>query len=111
MKSRTIANFSDRLGPADRETKKALAWNLTSGFGIVVQQDQPQSASYALVWLPYSEELVSSLAIEKEIYPSDKGRHSNTYASPGLTKGEMAVRLKVSTEAELVALNEYLFEY
>ncbi|GAM73605.1 hypothetical protein JCM19241_3060 [Vibrio ishigakensis] len=40
-----------------------------------------------------------------------KAGHSNTYASPGLTKGEMAVRLKVSTEAELIALNEYLFEY
>ncbi|MHA2847817.1 hypothetical protein [Vibrio harveyi] len=110
MKNQTIEAFTAKLGTPTRETKKALAWNITSGYGIVVQIDQPQSGERALVWLPYSSEALEQLTMEKTLYPEDKGRHSNTYASPGLSKGEKAIRVKLQTNDDLVNLISYLFD-
>ncbi|ANO33145.1 hypothetical protein A6E01_07955 [Vibrio breoganii] len=111
MKIRTIELITSKLGAPERETKKAFAWNITSGFGIVVQQDQPRDDEYAIVWLPYNDDLDAISSIEKAVYPPEKGRHSNTYASPGLAKGEAAVRLKINNQYELDELNRYLFEF
>lgn len=110
MKNKTIKALNEKLGTPIRETKKALAWNVTSGYGIVVQIDQPNSSEYALVWLPYNSDALEQLKMEKAIYPEDKGRHSNTYASPGLSRGDIAIRLKVQTNDELDNLLNYVFE-
>ncbi|GEA51419.1 hypothetical protein VIN01S_22230 [Vibrio inusitatus NBRC 102082] len=111
MKTRTIELITSKLGPPEGETKKAFAWNITSGFGVVVQQDQPLRDEYAIVWLPFNNDLEALPSIEKSVYPPEKGRHSNTYASPGLTKGEPAVRLKIRSQSQLNELTRYLFEF
>ncbi|MFH0287497.1 hypothetical protein ACGRSR_07550 [Vibrio owensii] len=110
MKNQTIEAFTARLGSPTRETKKALAWNITSGYGVVVQIDQPQSGEHALVWLPYNSDALEQLVMEKTLYPEDKGRHSNTYAGPGLSKGEKAIRVKLQTNDDLANLISYLFD-
>lgn len=110
MKNKTIEALNEKLGAPTRETKKALAWNVTSGYGIVVQVDQPTSSAYALVWLPYNSAALEQLTMEKTVYPEDKGRHSNTYASPGLSRGERAIRLKILTSDDLANLMSYIFD-
>ncbi|NOH63463.1 hypothetical protein [Vibrio sp. RE88] len=109
MKNKTITAFSNKLGVPTRETKKALAWDITSGFGVVVQIDQPSTGEYALVWLPHNIDALEELSCDKVLYPEEKGRHSNTYASPGLKRGDAAIRAKIKTEHELNELLNFLF--
>ncbi|NOI89785.1 hypothetical protein F0235_04935 [Vibrio splendidus] len=110
MKNKTIAALSEKLGVPTRETKKALAWDITSGFGVVVQIDQPSTSEHALVWLPHNADALKELSCEKVVYPEEKGRHSNTYASPGLKRGDAAIRAKIKTEQELNELLSFLFD-
>lgn len=110
MKNKTIEALSEKLGEPTRKTKKALAWDITSGFGIVVQIDQPNTGEHALVWVPHSKEVLEELSCDKVVYPEGKGRHSNTYASPGLKRGDAAIRAKIKTEQELNELLSFLFD-
>ncbi|WP_038874843.1 hypothetical protein [Vibrio jasicida] len=110
MKNKTITALSEKLGVPTRETKKALAWDITSGFGVVVQIDQPSTGEYALVWLPHNMDALEELSCEKVVYSEGKGRHSNTYASPGLKRGDAAIRAKIKTERELNELLSFLFD-
>ncbi|CAH6931287.1 hypothetical protein VCHA54P489_130087 [Vibrio chagasii] len=91
------------MGVPTRETKKALAWDITSGFGVVVQIDQPSTGEYALIWLPHNADALKELSCEKVVYPEEKGRHSNTYASPGLKRGDAAIRAKVKQNKSLTS--------
>ncbi|MBJ6957696.1 hypothetical protein JG654_15180 [Vibrio cholerae] len=57
----------------------------------MVEVNVPVDDSYANVWLPMPPESIEVPDIEAQIYPAGKGRHSNTYTSPGLEKGEPAL--------------------
>jgi hypothetical protein len=67
---------------------------------VVVQTDQPNREEATYVWLPYPPDgqAVPELALE---YPGEAGRHSNTYASPGLGRGKPALKLILRDEREL----------
>ncbi|TDG24924.1 HNH endonuclease [Paraburkholderia silviterrae] len=96
---RVIDRFLGEFGMVSRRTSKVLAWNLGPKTGIVLQIDQP-SRGAAYVWLPYPPDgqTIPEIAFE---YPAESGRHSNTYPSPGLSRGFPALKLLITTEAEL----------
>lgn len=100
MIAKTIAAFNSAFGDIDRDTLKVAGWKVRPDLGVVVEVDGPRGGQVANVWLPYPPEgqSVPEIALE---YPGEAGRHSNTYASPGLAKGLPALKLKVQTEAEL----------
>lgn len=87
IKVTLIEKLFEEFGKPNRMTKKVHAWNITSRFGFVVEVDVPVDDSYANVWLPMPPESIEAPDIETKIYPAGKGRHSNTYTSPGLEKG------------------------
>ncbi len=98
--SRAADVLTKEFGSPSRETVKVMAWNARPDLGIVLQVDQPNREQGAFVWTPYPPDgqPVPEIALE---YPSEAGRHSNTYASPGLGRGLPALKLFVKTEAEL----------
>jgi hypothetical protein len=105
--TRTIETFEGEFGAPIRTTEKVLAWDLRNDMGVVVQIDQPVREQGALVWLPYPPDgqTIPEIAFE---YPGESGRHSNTYASPGLKRGMPALRLFVRSEAELAETVRYI---
>lgn len=100
MISRTVEVFNQEFGAIDRDTAKVAAWKVRPDLGVVVEVDTPRQGQIANVWVPYPPEgqTVPEIALE---YPGEAGRHSNTYASPGLSKGLPALKLRIKTEAEL----------
>ena len=102
MKSEVTRRFTEEFGSPSRETKKVKAWDLRDDFGVVLQVDQPNTnpCTYAYVWLPYphDNQPIPEIAFE---YPGEAGRHSNTYASPGLSRGLPALKLKITDTNEL----------
>lgn len=107
MKSQVIARFKQELGAPARDINKIKAWNVGPHLGVVVQTDQPTKENTAFVWLPYPREGQTIPAIALE-YPGEAGRHSNTYASPGLKKGEPALKLTIHNERELEDTIKYI---
>jgi len=95
MFDRCVAEF----GTPNRQTTKVIAWTLRPNMGVVLQIDQPIREQAAFVWLPYPEDgqQIPEAALE---YPAEVGRHSNTYPSPGLGRGQPALKICVKTEAE-----------
>lgn len=111
MKSNVSSMFAHRMGSPSRNTKKLQAWHITSGFSVALQRDQPvDDDSYALVWLPVKGAISLPDTIEQRVYAEHEGRHSNTYASPGLEKGCGAIRLKIENAVQLSQLEKALFE-
>lgn len=112
MKYSVINMLTGRMGEPSRQTQKLQAWYITSGFSVAVQLDQPSddAKDYALVWLPKKMTVRLLDSIEQRIYCEDEGRHSNTYASPGLEKGSSAIRLKIENAVQLEQLETALFE-
>lgn len=100
LMSRTADVLTNEFGLPSRETVKVIAWNVKPDMGVVLQIDQPNREQGAFIWTPYPPDgqTVPEIALE---YPSEAGRHSNTYASPGLGRGFPALKLIVKTEAEL----------
>lgn len=100
LMSRTADVLTNEFGLPSRETVKVIAWNVKPDMGVVLQIDQPNREQGAFIWTPYppNGQTVPEIALE---YPSEAGRHSNTYASPGLGRGFPALKLIVKTEAEL----------
>ena len=92
--------LSKEFGSPSRETVKIMAWTLRAGLGVVLQTDQPNREQGAFIWVPYPPDgqLIPEIALE---YPGEAGRHSNTYASPGLSKGLPALKLVIKTDDEL----------
>ena len=97
---RAIAVLTENFGTPSRETVKVIAWEARHDIGIVLQIDQPNREQGAFIWVPYPPDgqLIPEIALE---YPSEAGRHSNTYPSPGLGRGLPAIKLFVRTETEL----------
>lgn len=100
LKERVVDRISREFGKPSRTTAKVAAWDVGAELGVVVQTDQPNREEAAYVWLPYPPDgqPVPELALE---YPGEAGRHSNTYASPGLGRGKPALKLVLRDEREL----------
>jgi hypothetical protein len=100
VKSEVIRQLTEAFGPAARETVKVKSWTVNGTVGVVLQVDQPSSDNVAYVWLPYPRDgqFVPEIAAE---YPGEAGRHSGTYATPGLCRGEPALKLTVRDAGEV----------
>lgn len=98
--------LTKEFGEPCRVTVKVQAWEVGS-VGITLQVDQPNREPAAFVWLPYPDDgaAVPEIALE---YPGEAGRHSGTYASRGLEKGEPALKLVVRTDRELSQTISYI---
>ncbi len=98
--TRAIDVFSAEFGAPSRTTAKVLSWDIRHDLGAVIQIDGPNREQGVYIWLPYPSEgqVVPEIAME---YPGESGRHSNTYASPGLSRGLPAIKLFVPTETQL----------
>lgn len=107
FKDRVIERIVNEFGSPSRETTKVQAWDITNDIGMVVQTDQPNKEDHAFVWLPYppENEEIPEIALE---YAAESGRHSNTYASPGLKRGSPALKLIITSNQELVDLVAYV---
>jgi hypothetical protein len=100
FKKQVVERFKKEFGDASRTTAKVTSWDVGAELGVVVQTDQPNRKEAAYIWLPYPPDgqPVPDLALE---YPGEAGRHSNTYASPGLGRGKPALKLVLREEQEL----------
>jgi hypothetical protein len=107
FKDKVIERITKEFGLPSREIVKITAWNITNSLGVVVQTDQPNKEDYAFVWLPYPPDTESLPEIALE-YAAESGRHSNTYASPGLERGKPALKLVVTSSQELDDLISYI---
>lgn len=107
FKDQVIGRITEEFGRPSRETVKVTAWDVGSNLGVVVQTDQPNKDDYAFVWLPYppDSESVPEIALE---YAAETGRHSNTYPSPGLKRGNPALKLIITSTEELNDLIAYI---
>ncbi|MBY8223870.1 hypothetical protein KW523_14070 [Vibrio fluvialis] len=97
IREQFINRIQNVYGEPTRVTKKINAWHIFTKFGFVVEVDTPRDGSYVNVWLPKPSHDVDLSGIEYTEYPEDKGRHSNTYGTPGLFKGEPALKIKLKT--------------
>ncbi len=107
MRNRVAERFDSEFGPSVRNTVKVKAWALTPDVGAVLQIDSPNLEDAACVWLPYPGpgQAFPELALE---YPGEAGRHSGTYASAGLRRGEPALKLTIRSTSELDATVKYV---
>lgn len=102
-----IKKITNEFGYPTRTTVKVTAWDITDNLGVVVQTDGPNVEDHAHVWLPYppDSETLPEIALE---YAAESGRHSNTYPSPGLSRGLPALKLVVTSPQELEDLISYI---
>ncbi|MEL4878952.1 hypothetical protein [Shewanella algae] len=107
MKYKVKTWLETKFGAPSRQTKKLLAWHIRPGYSVALQLDQPAddiesgSDSYALLWLPVAAAMELLDSIKQRLYGEGEGRHSNTYASPGLEKGQSVIRLKLDNSFQL----------
>lgn len=107
MTLQVVERISREFGEPARSLKKIKAWNVTSQLGVVVEIDQPKREDIATVWLPYPNEGQAIPEIAHQ-YPGETGRHSNTYASPGLEKGKPVLKIKISNCRQLEDTIKYV---
>lgn len=107
MKSYVIDRFNSEFGPPTREAVKVKSWNASDQIGVVAQLDQPNRENAAYVWLPYPGEgqPVPEEALE---YPGEAGRHSGTYATSGLKRGQPALKLTIRDLRQLDDVIAYI---
>ena len=100
------ARFAKEFGTPTRDPIKVTSWPVDETIEIVLQKDQPNREEAAFVWLPYpaNTETVPEMALE---YAAEAGRHSGTYASRGLEKGQPALKLIIRSEAEISDIIAY----
>lgn len=108
LREQLLNRIQSVYGEPTRVTKKVNAWHIFTQFGFVVEVDTPKDGAYANVWLPKSNNEVDLRGVEFTYYPEEKGRHSNTYSTPGLAKGEPALKLKIKTASDINAFFDYL---
>ncbi|MGF1760081.1 hypothetical protein L4D76_19510 [Photobacterium sagamiensis] len=108
IKDDLLKRLLNEFGQPYRTTKKIQAWDITSRYGLVVESDKPNHGEYASVWLPHPFASTEFPDISLQVYPQNKGRHSNTYASAGLERGEAALKLKVVSRDDIDRLIAYL---
>lgn len=98
--------LKSEFGEPVRQKVKINGWDV-NGIGVVLQMDQPNREPAAYIWLPYPDEgaAIPDIALQ---YAAESGRHSGTYASPGLEKGKAALKLIVRTDRELDQTINYI---
>jgi hypothetical protein len=96
----SVEALTHAFGSPVRQRVKVISWDVRYDLGVVLQIDQPIREQGAYIWLPYPPDgqPIPEIALE---YPGEAGRHSGTYASPGLRKGLPALKLFIRTESEL----------
>jgi hypothetical protein len=106
MREAAARRLEEEFGAPSRDVVKVKAWEV-SAIGIVLQVDQPNREDAAYLWLPYPQEghQIPEIALE---YAGESGRHSGTYASSGLHRGEPALKLIIRTERELDSVVKYV---
>lgn len=106
MKSEVTNQLTEAFGLPTRETVKVKSWTVNAAVGVVLQVDGPNGNDAAYVWLPYPGEgqAIPEIAVE---YPGEAGRHSGTYATPGLRKGEPVLKLTVRDVGEVCDIVAY----
>jgi hypothetical protein len=110
MKAEVMERFEQEFGSPSRQRVKVKAWNITSGLDAVVQLDFPNKENAAYVWLPHPGDGQTVPEIAKE-YPAEagrEGRHSGTFASPGLEPGKPVLKLTIRDAQELSDTIEYI---
>jgi len=107
LRERVIEDLTREFGLPTRTTVKVVAFDLTPELSVVVQLDAPKGGEKANVWLPYPRdgEAVPEIALE---YAGESGRHSGTYASAGLRRGQPALKLLLQSDEELADLIAYV---
>src|SRR5687768_442676 len=92
MRDQTIQAVTLQLGEPSSATSKVVRWNVKPGLDVVIQRDA--SPSRGVVWMPWpgGNSVCPSTG---EVYPADRGRHSNTYGAPSLVRGKAALKLNV----------------
>ncbi|MFT8242427.1 HNH endonuclease [Roseomonas sp. BN140053] len=107
MKDEVAARLAEAFGPPARDVQKVKSWTLTGAVGVVLQVDQPNRENAAYVWLPYpgDGQAIPEIAAE---YPGEAGRHSGTYATPGLRRGDPALKLTLRDPGEVADVVAYL---
>lgn len=100
MMIETLQFLSDEFNAPTRDRVKIKAWSLLPTMSVVLQVDQPNRENAAYLWVPYPSDgqAVPEIATE---YPGEAGRHSGAYSTPGLRRGEPALRLTIRTCQEL----------
>ena len=100
MIEKAVSLLVENYGSPTRLTKKVAAWDIRPDLGLVIEINAPRRAEVANIWLPNPSDgsPVPEIALE---YPDEAGRHSNTYPSPGLKKGNPALKIIVRSEQEL----------
>lgn len=106
FKYKVVERFSHEFGPPIRVTLKVNAFKIRN-MEAVVQVDHSNKQDFCLVWLPYPPEgqEIPEIAFE---YPGEAGRHSGTYASSGLEKGQPVLKLFLTSETELNSVIGYI---
>lgn len=106
LREKIAARFAAEFGVPRRDPIKVISWPIGETIEIVLQKDQPNREDAAFVWLPYPAdgEAVPEMALE---YAAEAGRHSGTYASRGLEKGQPALKLIIRSEAEVSDIISY----
>ena len=107
MKFAVSEALTREFGGPSRQTVKVRAWDVGVSMGAVLQIDQPSRDDAAVLWLPYPEggQTVPDISLA---YAGESGRHSGTYATHGLRKGEPALKLTIRTDQELEATLSYI---
>lgn len=107
LREQVMVELSRVFGTPERITRKIVSWSLAEHFGVAMQLDIPTDGSRALVWIPYPESAESVPEIATE-YPGEAGRHSNTYPTPGLSRGLPVIRLNVTSGDEIEQVISYI---
>ena len=94
--NKAINAFINEFGEPSRTTVKVKAWDICHALGAVIAINGLK----AHIWLPYPPNALK-IPDNADIYPSEKARSSNTYASPGLGHGLPALKLVVHSDTEL----------
>lgn len=107
MKLEIAERLSKEFGAPLRDKVKVKSWDVRGTVGVVLQIDQPNRENAAYVWLPYpgDGQSVPEIALE---YPAEAGRHSGTYPTAGLKRGEPAMRLTIRHYAEVDEVIAYI---
>ena len=108
MRDEVISRFDRLFGHPTRRTQKVVAWEARPDAGVVVFLDIPSKGDYAKVCVPCPRGEIQIPVSAKRAHP--ERRHSNTFASPGLSHGAPALYFWVRDTNELDQLVAFIRE-
>ncbi len=107
MYQELTGRLEEEFGCSTDATHYLLRWRPRIDTGLAVEREHGRVRSHAQVWVPHPEgrRPIPANAVE---YPAGRGRHSNTYCLPGLGRRRPALRIKITTPADVDALVVFL---